>query len=76
MPMYIKIRVHAGVGKEYIEKVKDDTYEIAVKEKRVEGRANKRALTLLAKELSLPQSAVRIISGHHSPNKIVSINKK
>jgi uncharacterized protein YggU (UPF0235/DUF167 family) len=74
--MYIKVRVHAGVKWEYIEKIKEDTYEVAVKEEAKEGRANKRVLELLSQELSLPKSALRMISGHHFPSKIISVNKK
>lgn len=71
--MYIKIRVIPEIKKEYTKKIKEDTYEIAVKEKREGNRANKRMIELLARKLKIFPTKIRIISGHHSQNKIVSI---
>lgn len=71
--MYIKVRVIPEIKKEYVKKIKDDTYEVAVKEKREQNRANRRMLTLMAGELGMAENKIRIVSGHHSQNKIISI---
>jgi len=71
--MYIKVRVIAGAKKETLEKTKEDTYKISVKEPAERNLANHRVRDLLAKNLSLPVEKIRLISGHTSPSKIFSI---
>jgi uncharacterized protein YggU (UPF0235/DUF167 family) len=72
--MYIKVKIITGARKETIEKVSDDHYDISVKEKPEMNRANKRILEIMHKEF--PNSLIKIISGHHSPSKIISVDKK
>ena len=60
--------------KETIEKVSEDHYDISVKEKAENNRANDKLLEIMRK--LHPNSIVRIISGHHSPSKILSIELK
>ena len=71
--MYIKVRVIAGARKEEVKKVSDDHYDISVKEKAERNMANERLCTLIAKEIGVKREAVRIINGHHSPSKLLSI---
>ena len=71
--MYIKVRVTAKASKEKIEKTKKDEYKISVREKAEQNMANRRVCEIIAGEFSLPIKAVRIISGHHSPSKILSL---
>jgi uncharacterized protein YggU (UPF0235/DUF167 family) len=70
--MLVKVRVKTGAKKESVRKVKD-RYEVAVREKPEQGAANARVLTLLAAELSVPQKKLRIVKGHHSPSKLISL---
>lgn len=49
-------------------------YEVAVKEPAQEGKANKRAIELLAKHFNVSKSQVVIRSGQTSRYKIVDIN--
>lgn len=72
--MYVKVRVIAGAKKETIEKKTKDTYYISVKEKAERNMANKRVCGIMAFILSVPVPAVRIISGHQSPSKLLSID--
>ncbi len=74
--MYIKVRVNAGVKKEKVEKKSADHYIISVKEKAEMNMANNRICEILAQLLHVSRKSVRIISGHHSPSKILSINIK
>ncbi len=71
--MYIKVKVTAGARKESLEKISDDHFEVAVKEKAERNMANKRVLELIADFFSLPSGKVKLVSGHHSPGKILDV---
>ena len=73
--MYIKIKVKTGAKKERIVKKSDDHFEIDVKEPAERNLANKRVVELLRDYLKVYNGDVRIVSGHHSPSKIISIDK-
>lgn len=70
--MYLKIKVVPDSKKEKVEKLKDDEYRMWVKVPAENNLANSRVIEL-CKEM-FPGTSVRIISGHHSPSKILSIN--
>ncbi len=72
--MYIKVKVTAGAKKEDIKKKNKDTYIISVKEPAERNLANNRICQILASLFSISTKQVRIISGHQSPSKILSIN--
>lgn len=67
------MKVTAGAKKELIEKIKDDEYRIFVREPAERNLANERVCELVAHEVGVVRPKVRIISGHHSPSKILSI---
>lgn len=71
--MYIKVLVKAGARKEIFEKKSENTYKISVKEKAERNMANERVVELVAEHLKVPKNKVRIISGHHHPHKLLSI---
>lgn len=70
--MLIKVRVKTGAKRESLKKV-GDRYEVAVREKPERNAANARVLALMAAELGVSQKKLRIIKGHHSPSKTLSI---
>jgi uncharacterized protein YggU (UPF0235/DUF167 family) len=70
--MYLKIKVVPDSKMEKVEKLKDDEYRIWVKVPAENNLANSRVVEL-CREM-FPGMSVRIISGHHSPSKILSIN--
>lgn len=72
--MYIKVRVTAGAKKELFEKKSDDHFAVAVKEPAERNMANKRVIELVALHFAVPPGGVRLISGHHSPGKILDVN--
>jgi len=76
MSQYIKVRVLTAAKKERIEKVSGDTFSISVKEKAERNMANTRVREIIATELGVPLNTVRIISGHTSPSKILSVHEK
>ena len=73
--MYVKVRAISGSKKENFEKISEDTFKISVKEKAQANMANKRILELLANHFKVPTGKLRIINGHHSPSKLISILK-
>ncbi|MBK5215779.1 MAG: DUF167 domain-containing protein [Candidatus Pacebacteria bacterium] len=72
--MYIKVKVTAGAKKEIIKQKNKDTYILSVREPAERNLANKKVCEIMASELKVPIKNVRIISGHQSPSKILSIN--
>lgn len=72
--MYIKVKVSAGVKREKIEKVSEDHYNIWVKEEAKGNRANERIMEIMRH--IYPKMIIRIVSGHHSPSKILSLDEK
>jgi uncharacterized protein YggU (UPF0235/DUF167 family) len=71
--MYIKVRVFAGSNKEEFRKISDTHFEVRVKEKAERNMANKKIIELV--RLYFKASGdVRIINGHHSPSKILSVD--
>ncbi len=72
--MYIKLRVKAGAKEEkFVQKTKDH-FEVSVRELAERNLANKRIVELVARHFKLPIGKVRIISGHHSPSKILNVD--
>jgi uncharacterized protein YggU (UPF0235/DUF167 family) len=75
--MYIKVKVLADAKEEKFEKISDDHFEVSVREKAERNMANDRIVELFRKHFGLEgrKGIVKIISGHHSPSKIISIEK-
>lgn len=71
--MYVKVIVTPNSKKESFVQVAEDQYEFAIKEKAERNQANKRVLELFRKQF--PGKGIKIISGHHSPHKILDIEK-
>lgn len=72
--MYVKVIVTPGAKKEKIEKQKDDHFTIAVKEKAERNLANTRVLEVLSAFLAVPKNHLKIVTGHQSRSKIISIS--
>ena len=72
--MYIKVRVLANAKEETFFQKKTDYFDIKVKEKAERNLANKRVLELVAEHYHIPVGKVRIINGHQSPSKLLSID--
>jgi uncharacterized protein YggU (UPF0235/DUF167 family) len=74
--MYIKVHATANAKKERIEKQSPNVFNITVREPRERNLANRRIQELLARELGIKQSGVRLISGHRSASKIFDVALK
>lgn len=72
--MYIKVRVYPKSKKEEFVKLKENRFKIKVKEKAERNMANKKVIELLAKNFEVAESKIKIINGHHSPSKLLSID--
>lgn len=70
---HIKVKVKAGAKKEKFTVRAPDIFDIEVKEEAHNNMANARVRTLVAKHLEVSLSLIRIVSGHHSPSKIIVI---
>lgn len=72
--MYIKVRVFAGAKKELVEQSSADHFIMYVREKAERNMANRRVIELAAAAFKVPAGKVKIISGHRSPGKILSVD--
>jgi uncharacterized protein YggU (UPF0235/DUF167 family) len=72
--MYVKVRVIADAKKEIVVKESTDHYRISVREKAEHNMANSRVREIVADEFRVPVQKIRIVSGHHSPSKILSVD--
>lgn len=71
--MIIKVRVRPGSKEEGVEKIFPREYNVRLKEKAEDGKANKRLINLLAKEFNVSYKAIKI-KNLKSKNKIVEID--
>lgn len=71
--MYLKIRAIPEAKKDLIEVLSPDTWKVSVKAPAERNLANQRIVELVAARLGLEIKQVRLISGHQSPSKILSL---
>ncbi len=71
--MYIRVRVTPSARKERIVREDKDTFYISVKEPAERNLANTRIKEILAQELQVPLSSIRLLTGHHSSSKMYSV---
>ncbi len=69
--MLLKVKVHPNSRRDEVIRKDADAFEIFVRVKPVEGRANDAVLDLLSDYLKMPRSRVRLLRGATSRNKIV-----
>jgi len=71
--MLIKVKVFPQAGKEEIFKKSEDSFEIWVKEKPIQGQANRAVISALVKYLNIDRTEIRLIKGGKTRNKIFEI---
>ena len=69
--MYIHVKAKTKQKTEYIKELKESYFEISVKEKAENNNANDKILGILKKHFNT--SKIRIINGHKSPSKLISV---
>ncbi|HEY4526692.1 MAG TPA: DUF167 domain-containing protein [Candidatus Paceibacterota bacterium] len=72
MERLIRVKVEAGARADSITE-NEKGFDITVRERAAENRANIRACELLATRIGVPVKAVSIVSGHHRPRKTMRI---
>ena len=72
--MYIKVRVHAAAKKEEVKILSENRFDISVTQKAVQNLANHRVIEIISAHFHVPIKKVRIINGHHSPSKMLSVD--
>jgi len=72
--MYLKVTVTPGAKREELVKERENAWRISVREPAQQNLANERVRTLIAREFSLPLGQVRILAGHHSRSKMISVD--
>ena len=72
--MYLSVRVVAGAKREEVRELANGRLEVLVKEPAKQNLANKRMLALVAAHLGLPPAKVRLISGAHTPAKLLALD--
>jgi uncharacterized protein YggU (UPF0235/DUF167 family) len=73
--MYVRAKIHTDQKKEKMVVLDTDVFEIYIKEKPEQNRANLRVREILANHLSVPTTAVSITAGHQRPNKTFFIRQ-
>jgi uncharacterized protein YggU (UPF0235/DUF167 family) len=71
--MLIHVKVKAESNRDKVIKKNEASYIVYTREEARENRANYAVLMLMAEELRTPVSVLRIITGHHSPSKIIEV---
>lgn len=72
--MYIKVTVTPKAKKAMLEEVSADHFKVSVKEPAERNLANRAVVLSIARHFKVPQGKVRIVSGHHSHSKILSLD--
>ncbi len=71
----VRVKVWPDAGEEHLAEVKKGGLEIFVREPPLDNRANKRVCALVARHYKVPVKDVRIVSGHRTRGKILSVRQ-
>ena len=71
--MYVKVRVFPDSKKESADQISKDHLKISVREPAKQNLANMRVIELVTTHYKVSVKSVRIVSGHRSPSKILSV---
>lgn len=72
--MYIHVNVTAGAREDKLEKISETRFKVKVKAKAERNMANKAVIDIVAGYLGVPEKSIRIINGHNSPSKLVTVS--
>ncbi|EKD91091.1 MAG: hypothetical protein ACD_30C00047G0016 [uncultured bacterium] len=71
--MKISVSAKPKSKKEFIKKLKDFSYSVAVKEEAKEGRANEAVIKALSEYFNIPKSEIKIVTGLSFKQKIIEL---
>ena len=72
--MYVKVWVVAGAKGDRIAARGEKGFDVWVKAPAEQNLANRRVCELMAVHFGVPVNAVRILSGHHTPSKMLVVD--
>ena len=71
--MQIRVYVVPDARREKFEHSGDNTFDISIREEAEGNMANKRVVELIAEFYEVPQERVRILTGHRSRTKLLTL---
>ncbi|MFA6050319.1 MAG: DUF167 domain-containing protein [Candidatus Paceibacterota bacterium] len=71
--MLIHVKIHPDSSKDEVIEKSDVSFIVHVRAPAERNEANVRMRQVLANHLGIPQEKLRIVTGHHSPSKILEI---
>jgi uncharacterized protein (TIGR00251 family) len=71
--MLIKVKAKPKAKEEYVKRLGEDFYEVAVKEAPEKGRANARIVELLSMYFGVRKDRIRFVAGETSKSKLFQI---
>ncbi len=71
--MYLKVKVHPNSKKDEVLEKGEDSFEVFVRAKPIDGKANDAVLELISSYLKIPRSKVRLLRGANAHNKLLEI---
>ncbi|MCK4904633.1 DUF167 domain-containing protein [bacterium] len=69
--MLIKVKVTTNSKKEEVIQKSEDSFQVKVRAKPIQGQANKAVTEALASFLKLPENKVRLVRGFKTPKKLL-----
>ena len=72
--MLIKVKAKPRAKQEYVKKLQEDTYEVAVKEPPEKGKANQRIIELLSEYFGVPKGRITLLGGQTAKLKLFKIS--
>ena len=73
MAVFYRLKVHPAAREDRLEVRGTGAYEVWVRAKPEDGKANAAVLALLAAKLGVPAKRLRIVKGAASPSKLVTL---
>ena len=73
--MEVRVKVISDAKKEKVFKESEHHFAISIKEPAERNMANKQVIEIVAPEYGVLTSQVRILTGHHRPNKLLLIDE-
>ena len=70
----LRLRVRASAHHDEVVAIRNGVLVVRVTAPAVEGRANEALRRQVAKRLGVPKSAITIVRGHHSRDKVIEID--
>ncbi|EMO53372.1 DUF167 domain-containing protein [Leptospira noguchii] len=72
--MKLTVHVKPNSKKVFFRKEEDGVLTIAVREPALEGKANEAVIESISKEMKIPKSKIRILSGEKNKKKIIEVD--